>query len=92
MKNRFNQKVLTLINLTIASFFMSIYLIDLYKIDHVLIGVFRELLTLPFLIAQLVFLFFGIKFIMQQKTRHFLMLFSVVALAVSTFITIGGFF
>ena len=49
-------------NFTIVSYFVLIWLINFYKIDIVLIGVFRELLTIPFLIAQIVFLVIGINF------------------------------
>ena len=43
-----NQKKLDVINLVIVSYFISIYMIDLLKVNLVLVGVFKELLTIPF--------------------------------------------
>lgn len=55
-------KNLTIVNFAIVSYFFLIWLINFYEIDFVLIGVFRELLTIPFLIAQIVFSVIGIKY------------------------------
>mgnify|MGYP003399548492 FL=1 len=82
---------LTIINFGIVSYFLLIYLINFYKIDLVIVGVFRELLTIPFLLAQIVFLIIGIIYLIKTK-RNLLTVISVLALAVSTFITIGSFF
>ena len=82
---------LTIINLTIVFYFILIWLINFYEIDYVLIGVFYEMLTIPFLVAQIVFLFLGIKYLMQPP-RHYLVIISVVILAICTIITIGSFF
>ena len=82
---------LTIINFVIVSYFILIWLIDFYKIDFVLIGVFRELLTIPFLIAQIVFLFIGIRYLIKNK-RNLLTVISVLMLAICTIITIGSFF
>lgn len=82
---------LTIINFTIVVYFILIWLAHFYQIDFVLIGVFRELLTMPFLIAQIVFLVIGIKYAIEKK-RNVPMVISVLALAIYTTITIGSFF
>ena len=60
--DKYARRKLIIANFTIVSYFVLIWLINVYKIDIVLIGVFRELLTIPFLIAQIVFLVIGIYF------------------------------
>ncbi len=96
MKNRegiLDKKRLAIINFTIVSFFLLIYMINLYKIDHVLIGVFKELLIIPFLIAQIVFLTISIKVLIKDnKGEYYLLVSSVIALAICTFFTLGSFF
>lgn len=82
---------LTIVNFAIVSYFVLIYLLNLYKIDFVLIGVFRELLTIPFLIAQIIFLVIGIKHLAKNK-RHFLTIISLISLAICSIMTIGSFF
>ena len=82
---------LTIINFGIVSYFILIYLINLYKIDYVIIGVLRELLTIPFLFAQIVFFVIGIMYLMKNQL-NLLTIISFIALAICTFITIGSFF
>ena len=84
-------RILTIINFGIVIYFILIYLLNLYNISHVLIGFFRELLTIPFLLAQIVFLIIGILFLIKNR-MNYLMLMSVLALSVCTFITIYNFF
>ena len=67
------------------------WLFNYYKIDFILIGVFREILTIPFLIAQIVFLVIGIKYLIKLQ-RNPLTIISVVSLAFCAIITIGSFF
>lgn len=83
-----SQKKMEVINLMIVSYFISIYIIDLLEVNHVLVGVFKELLTIPFLGAQLVFLVFGIILLLKEKRLRF----SLVLLAICSSITIGSFF
>ncbi|RLD41708.1 MAG: hypothetical protein DRI89_09155 [Bacteroidetes bacterium] len=91
--NKFlTERNLTIINFIIVLFFLLIYSLNFYKVDFVLIGVFRELLTIPFLIAQFVFLFFGIQFLIKEDKRNFLTVISILVLAISTIITISSFF
>lgn len=82
---------LTIINFIIVLYFALIWLINFYQIEHVLIGVFGELLTIPFLIAQVVFLIIGIKYLIKHE-RRFLLIVSVALLAVSTVFTLKDFF
>jgi hypothetical protein len=82
---------LTIINFVIVSFFILIYLLNYYKIEFVLIGVFRELLTIPFVIAQVVFLVIGLRSLIKNQ-RNFLTIISFLLLAICTFITIRSFF
>lgn len=91
MQKSITNKNLTLINFIIVSYFLLIYAVNFYKIDFVLVGVFRELLTIPFLIAQVVFLITGIKYLTEHR-RHLLTTVSIVLLAICTVITIGSFF
>ena len=60
--------------------------------NFVLIGVFRELLTIPFMIAQIVFLILGIKHLIKNRKQNVLMVISVISLIVCATITIVSFF
>ncbi len=82
---------MTIVNFAIVSYFILIWLINFYKLDFVLIGVFREMLTIPFLIAQIVFLVIGIKYLIKNQI-NLLTIISVVSLAICAIITIGSFF
>ena len=91
MKKSISDRKLIIANFTIVSYFVLIWLINVYKIDIVLIGVFRELLTIPFLIAQIVFLVIGINFLTKNQ-RNVLTIISVLSLACCMLITVGSFF
>jgi len=91
MNKLITNRYLIIVNFTIVSYFILIWLINFYKIDFVLIGVFREILTIPFLIAQIVFLIIGIKSLIKNQ-RNLLIIISVLALAICSLITIGSFF
>lgn len=82
---------LTIINFSIVTYFILIGLIYFYELSFVLIGVFVEMLTIPFLIAQLVFLVLGIKHLIHRRST-LLTTISIIALAGCTVITIGSFF
>jgi len=82
---------LTIINFVIVTYFGLLYLLNFYKIDFVLIGVFGEMLTIPFLLAQFLFLVLGIIHLIKHKT-HFLTLISIIVLAINAIYTIGSFF
>ena len=78
-------------NFSIVSFFVFIWLINFYKLDFTIIGVFREILTIPFLIAQIVFLVIGIQYLTKNK-RNFILIVSFLSLVICSVITIGSFF
>lgn len=91
MNRLIKNKNLTILNFVIISYFLLIWLLISFQIEHVLIGVFIELLTIPFLIAQLVFLVIGIKKVIKEQT-DFLTKLSVLLLVLCATITIGSFF
>jgi hypothetical protein len=90
MKKILSNRNVSIINLLIIGFFSSIYLIDLYKVDAVLIGVFRELFTLPFLGALLFFSVLGVVYFFTSKTKTFLRsISSIIVIGILSFIIIG---
>ena len=91
MNGLITSRNLTVINFGIVLYFIIIYFINFYEIDFVLIGVFRELLTIPFLLAQIVFLIIGILFLIKNK-KNFLTFISVLALAICSLLVFGSFF
>lgn len=91
MKKLITNKNLTIVNFAIVTFFILMWLINYYKIDFALIGVFRELLTIPFLIAQIVFLVIGITYLIKNQ-RKLLTTISVLSLTICAILTIGSFF
>jgi hypothetical protein len=91
MNKLITNRNLSIINFVIVAYFGVIYSINFYNIDFVLIGVFREILTIPFLLAQIVFLVLGIIHLIKHKTQ-FLTIISIIALAISAIYTIGWFF
>lgn len=91
MKNIITDRNLTIINVTIVLYFLVVYLIHIYKVDYVIVGVFREILTIPFLITQLVFVVIGINYLIKHKKR-ILTTMSLIALIVCAILTIGSFF
>lgn len=91
MNKLITDRNLIIVNFTIVFYFILIWLINFYKIDFILIGVFREILTIPFLIALVMFLVIGIKYIIKNQ-KNILTIISVLSLAICTIITIGSFF
>ena len=90
MNKLMTNRNLTIINFVIVTYLVLIYSLNFYKIDSVLIGVFRELLTIPFLLAQIIFLVVGIIHLIKYKT-HFLTIISIIGLAICAIYTIGPF-
>lgn len=83
-------------NLIIANFVTVCYFVFLWgynitKINHVFIGVFKEILTLPFLVIQTVLLLIGIKNILKNQ-RNLLFILSVILLGICFIITTGSIF
>jgi hypothetical protein len=85
------EKKLIIVNIIIVSYFVLIYIINLYKLDNSIIGVLREMLTIPFLIGQIVLLILGCIFLIKNRKTHFLTKSSIILLAICSIITIGSF-
>jgi hypothetical protein len=92
MSKTLSETRLTVINFVIVFYFVSIYIINQYKLDITIIDFFREILTLPFLISQIVFLILGSLFLIKNGESHFLTKLSLILLAICSIITIGSFF
>ena len=88
---RINNKNLTIVNFSIVAYFTLLYVLNYFKIDFVLIGVLREIFTIPFLLAQLLFLVLGIIHIVKHKT-YLLTFASIILLAINTIYTVASFF
>ncbi|SFC32213.1 hypothetical protein SAMN04487907_103328 [Zunongwangia mangrovi] len=91
MKKFTTDRKLILVNFAIVFYFILIWLTNIYKVDYALIRVFREILTIPFLIAQIIFLVIGINYLRKNQKNYYLAI-SVLALAICSFVTIGSFF
>lgn len=91
MNKLITNRNLTIINFAIVTYFGLIYLLNFYKVDFVIIGVLREILTIPFLLAQIIFLVIGIVYLIKRKT-NFLTIISIIVLTISAIFTIGSFF
>lgn len=91
MNKLITNRNLTIINFAIVTYFGLVYLLDLYKVEFVLIGVLREILTIPFLLAQIIFLVIGIVYLIKHKT-NILTIISIIVLTISAIFTIGSFF
>jgi hypothetical protein len=91
MDKRINNSNLIIINFSIVAYFVLLYVLDFFKIDFVLIGVVREIFTIPFLLAQLLFLVLGVIHIIKHKT-YLLTFISIILLAINATYTIGSFF
>ena len=91
MNKLITNRNLTIINFAIVTYFGLIYLLNFYKVDFVLIGVLREILTIPFLLAQILFLVIGIVYLIKRKT-NFLTIISIIVLTISAIFTFGSFF
>lgn len=90
MSKLITNKNLTIINFGIVTYFAILYLFSIYKIDSILIGFFVESLTIPFLIAQIVFTVIGIRYLITEKSKGYLMIFSLIILITCSILTIGG--
>ncbi|GAB5527938.1 MAG: hypothetical protein Roseis2KO_58100 [Roseivirga sp.] len=89
-----SEKQLLAISLAIATYFLTIFLLNFFEVDFTLIGVFRELLTVPMLLGQLIFLVMGLAILVRRKEskRKYLTVMSILLLATSSLLTIGSFF
>ncbi len=91
MSTILTNKRLTVINLTIVSFFLMIYLLNIYQVDYTIIWVFRELLTIPFFLAMLAFLVIGVRSLIKKKGDIRVHI-SLLALAICSYFTLSSFF
>ena len=91
MKDLLKSRNLILINFIIITYFALLWLVNFYQLDFVFIGVFKELLTIPFLVTQLFFLIIGVIHLIKYDNNH-LMIVSLILLAASTAYTVGSFF
>lgn len=82
---------LMLINFAIIFYFCLVYVFYVFKIDFVIIGVFQEMLTIPLMIAQVLFVAIGLNFMMTYQKKTWFMI-SLMALIVCAILTIRSFF
>ncbi len=92
MNNFLTERNLSNINFIIVIYFVLIYIQNFYNMNFVSISVFKEILTIPFLLAQFVFLFFSIKFLIKENKRNIMFITSSIFLAACTGVTISSFF
>lgn len=91
MNKLITNRRLTIINFIIVIYFLLFYLVNLNNVDIFIVGFFAELLTIPFLLALVVFLFFGINYLICQKRNTWTTI-SVTALIICAILIIGSFF
>ena len=91
MNQLYTSKSLSLINVIIILYFGFIYLINIFGVNFVLIGVVTNFLTIPFLLAEVIFLILGIRFLIENKKNVLFLYFSLVLLFISFVFTYGSF-
>ncbi|WP_026978426.1 hypothetical protein [Flavobacterium tegetincola] len=77
----------TIINFAIIAYFSVFFLVYLFNIDFVLLGVMNEMFTFPLLLLQVAVLVAGIVLLIK-KPINYLFLVSVVLLAICAAVTI----
>ena len=82
-----SENTLVYICLGIIAYFGLIWLLFFFSISSEIIGVFVELLTLPFFSAQIIFSIYGINYLRKHKTSKTTKL-SVSLLIICTVLTI----
>ena len=92
MKQYYSSKTLILINIIIVLYFGTMYLIKLFAFDFVLAGVLTNLLTIPFLIAEPIFLFLGISLLHKRQEKSFFLIVSLILLLASFILSYGSLF
>ena len=83
---------LLIASLIVSAYFLTLFLVDYFELDHFLIGFFGELLTIPFLLAQIVFLIIGFYLLLTQKHQRGLIILSIVILSLCSILTFGTIF
>jgi len=79
-------------NFVIVGFFIILYFIYKFNIDSPVVGALREMLTIPFLVAQAAYVILGIRYLAIVKDRNVLTVISVIALFICAVITLWSFF
>ncbi len=92
MTNMQRNQRLIIINFTIIIYFLVITLLYYFQINSQPVQFIVELFTIPFLLAQIVFLVLGINYVIKNPNKSNLTLISVILLAISTMLTFGSFF
>ncbi|MHA6279053.1 hypothetical protein ACXYMT_02640 [Salinimicrobium sp. CAU 1759] len=92
VENLLNASKLLIATLIISAYFLTLFLVDHYELDHFLIGFFGELLTIPFLLAQIVFLVLGFYLLLTQKHQRNLIVVSILILSICSLLTFGSIF
>lgn len=88
----FNNKIVVTLNLAIVSYFIAIYLLNHFKINHVFIGVLYEMFTLPSILASGVLSIVAIKSLFKNKKHTKLRLISGVMVIITAFIVYKSLF
>jgi len=83
--------ILTKVNLSFVVYFLLVYFIYTYKIEHVLIGVIWEITLLPMMLAPFVFLGISIYTILKKEKNTWFII-SVSLLLVCAIILVSSFF
>ncbi|TDU43039.1 hypothetical protein BXY82_0444 [Gelidibacter sediminis] len=91
MKKFITDRNLTIINFALIFYFIGLYLLYIYQVNSVILGFFVEILTIPLMLAQIVFVIIGIIYLIKHSVR-ILTLVSVIALIICSTLTIGSFF
>lgn len=84
-------KTLAILNFSIIGYFLFLYLVYVFRIDLHIIGVVREMLTIPAMLGQLVLIVLGV-ILFVKKERNPMLLISLVMLIICAILTIGSFF
>jgi hypothetical protein len=92
MENLLTTNTIKNINFGIVIYFITLYLLNIYEVNSVIIGVFIELFTIPFLIAQVVFIVISCYYLVKKKNTTLWYKFSLIALITCTVLTISSFF
>lgn len=79
-----------LLNIGVVFYFLGLYTLYLAKLQGVVLGVFIELITVPFFLAQLILLVINVKRMMTY-TLHVIEYLSFALLLICTCITIYSF-
>lgn len=86
--NQQSQSSLRAINFSIVGYFLALYTLYLLNIGGGFLQFFVELLTIPMVLAQSVFLVLGVIFLFKNVSGWWMKI-SVLALLISTVLTIG---